>query len=404
MATTNMRIVIRRDTSTNWNNVGASVTLLAGEQGYETDTGKMKIGNGDDVWNNLPYYTGGITDIDHDTIVMDAAGVIRLNSESVIGEIGTDTIKEYVDLKDTALSVRIDEEAAARAAADSVEAAARAAEDSALGARIDEEFVSRSEADLRIQEAIGGIGDRVVVLESVSATKDELSASNDSIEALDIKLDNVKNESNAADVAINIRIDTLEGALSDSVDALEAADQAESDRVDALIASDMWLFADQAAFPPAADNHGRVVHSHAAGAMFYAHGGAWHELAQDAKFGTMTGPDGTVSATVTDFVGLVTGNLGGVNVQTYSDAGDSALGAQISDLQDMDTTLGSQINERVAADAVQDGRLDALEADSVTATELADAVSALEELIQLSLLHVLDADAILQGNIDATDY
>ena len=171
MATTNMRIVIRRDTSTNWNNVGASVVLLAGEQGYETNTGKMKIGNGEDVWNDLPYYTGGITDIDHDTIVMDAAGVIRLNSESVIGEIGTDTIKEYVDLKDTALSVRIDEEAAARAAADEAEAAVREADDTALGARIDQEILDRGTADLTLQEAISGLGDRIVVLETDPTTK-----------------------------------------------------------------------------------------------------------------------------------------------------------------------------------------------------------------------------------------
>lgn len=84
MATTNMRIVIRRDTALNWSN-NSDVVLLSGEQGYETDTKMMKIGNGVSSYADLPYFAGGITDIDGETIVMDAAGKIRLNSESVIG-------------------------------------------------------------------------------------------------------------------------------------------------------------------------------------------------------------------------------------------------------------------------------------------------------------------------------
>ena len=48
--------------------------------------------------------------------------------------------------------------------------------------------------------------------------------------------------------------------------------------VDDQISSDMWLFSNQSEFPSAADNHGRVVHSHSDGAMFYAHAGQWIEL------------------------------------------------------------------------------------------------------------------------------
>ena len=61
MATT---IQIRRDNSANWT---ANNPILAnGEQGYETDTGKMKIGNGSTDWNTLAYWydntaSGGIT-------------------------------------------------------------------------------------------------------------------------------------------------------------------------------------------------------------------------------------------------------------------------------------------------------------------------------------------------------
>ncbi len=254
MATTNMRIVIRRDTSTNWNNVGASVVLLAGEQGYETNTGKMKVGNGEDVWNDLPYYTGGITDIDHDTIIMDAAGVISLNEDSVIGDLGTAlNVKDYVDIKDDALALSIANEAAAREAADEAEASVREDADTALGARIDQEIISRGAVDSELQTAIADIGDRVVVLESVSATKDEISDANDSIADVANDLGHFKTQTQAefdsqANMIIDLQVaDTVEsaaraagdesvaGMLSDSVTALEAAD---ADEVLARIAGD----------------------------------------------------------------------------------------------------------------------------------------------------------------------
>lgn len=43
----------RRDTAANW--TAANPTLLAGELGYESDTGKWKVGDGSTVWNSLGY-------------------------------------------------------------------------------------------------------------------------------------------------------------------------------------------------------------------------------------------------------------------------------------------------------------------------------------------------------------
>ena len=76
-------------------------------------------------------------------------------------------------------------------------------------------------------------------------------------------------------------LEGLSEAITQEVADRIAAITAEEQRVDALIASGMWLFADQAAFPDAATNHGRVVHSHADGAIFYAHGGMWHQVAKE---------------------------------------------------------------------------------------------------------------------------
>lgn len=50
------RILLRRDTSTNW--TANNPVLASGEPGFETDTGKMKIGNGTTTWQELGYFQG----------------------------------------------------------------------------------------------------------------------------------------------------------------------------------------------------------------------------------------------------------------------------------------------------------------------------------------------------------
>ena len=50
----------KRGLSTNWAKYEG--ILLAGEPGFETDTGKMKIGNGVDLWKDLPYVGNGNTE------------------------------------------------------------------------------------------------------------------------------------------------------------------------------------------------------------------------------------------------------------------------------------------------------------------------------------------------------
>jgi hypothetical protein len=43
----------KRGSSSQW--ASSTLILLAGEIGFETDTNKMKVGNGTDVWNDLDY-------------------------------------------------------------------------------------------------------------------------------------------------------------------------------------------------------------------------------------------------------------------------------------------------------------------------------------------------------------
>lgn len=49
-------IELRRGTAAAW--TSANPTLAAGEAGYETDTGKLKIGDGATAWSSLAYFVG----------------------------------------------------------------------------------------------------------------------------------------------------------------------------------------------------------------------------------------------------------------------------------------------------------------------------------------------------------
>jgi hypothetical protein len=54
--TRSVRLEVRRDVSSRWTTTNP--VLRSGEPGYETDTGKLKIGNGTADWNTLSYYVG----------------------------------------------------------------------------------------------------------------------------------------------------------------------------------------------------------------------------------------------------------------------------------------------------------------------------------------------------------
>ena len=52
------RIQLRRGDASEWTSVDP--VLSEGELGYETDTGKFKIGNGTDLWSALDYFGGEV--------------------------------------------------------------------------------------------------------------------------------------------------------------------------------------------------------------------------------------------------------------------------------------------------------------------------------------------------------
>jgi len=78
-----------------------------------------------------------------------------------------------------------------------------------------------------------------------------------------------------------------------------------------------FYYANEAAFPTASTSHGAIAHSHATGLMYYAHGGAWVEMAKTNSptlTGTPLAPTATVGTNTTqvattEFVSTAVANL-----------------------------------------------------------------------------------------------
>lgn len=69
------KIQLRRDTAANW--TSANPTLSQGELGYETDTDKVKIGDGTTAWTSLGYLIDGTAGAETDPVVGAISGIVK---------------------------------------------------------------------------------------------------------------------------------------------------------------------------------------------------------------------------------------------------------------------------------------------------------------------------------------
>lgn len=89
----------RRDTAANW--TSTNPTLSSGEFGYETDTGKVKIGNGSTAWTSLAYITSSGTSIE-ETIVDAKGDLIVASANDAVGRLAVGATNGHVLTVDSA--------------------------------------------------------------------------------------------------------------------------------------------------------------------------------------------------------------------------------------------------------------------------------------------------------------
>jgi hypothetical protein len=76
-----VKFLLRKDTLATW--TASTVILALGEPSVVTDTGQMKIGNGVDIWVNLPYV--GSTS----SIIFDGGGPTQTYSSGPVLDCGS---------------------------------------------------------------------------------------------------------------------------------------------------------------------------------------------------------------------------------------------------------------------------------------------------------------------------
>ena len=97
------KIQLRRDTAANW--ASNNPTPAAGEPCYETDTGKLKIGDGSTAYNNLAYQGSGSTP--DNMVTTDTAQTItgkkKFYDDIIVSQwtpLGASTRETHIDLSD----------------------------------------------------------------------------------------------------------------------------------------------------------------------------------------------------------------------------------------------------------------------------------------------------------------
>jgi len=95
-----IQIQVRRDSAANW--TSANPTLAQGEPGFETDTNKLKIGDGTTVWSSLPYYAADISGSIDDLSDVDTSSSAPLNGQALVwdntaGQWEPGTVSGYTD-------------------------------------------------------------------------------------------------------------------------------------------------------------------------------------------------------------------------------------------------------------------------------------------------------------------
>ena len=196
---------------------------------------------------------------------------------------------------------------------------------------------------------------------------------------------------------------TVKERITEVIAAYVAADSAIVDGVDftgritAPATNNVvpFLFDDQAAFPAASTVHGAVAHSHADGAIYFAHAGMWHKLANDADLlSTIASLDNEANTRAAADTAL-SDRLDVLEADPTTAAALAALQADVNQNEaDADAAIAAEATARAAADTAAISTANAYTDTSIT-NLVNGADAALDTLKEIG-------DALAQGDTDVT--
>nr|BAR30317.1 phage tail fiber host specificity protein [uncultured Mediterranean phage uvMED] len=336
------------------------------------------------------------------TLEADPTTASALNTETTNRQTADTTLQTNIDTEattrenaDAALTTALTNEASTRASADTAldgrldvletsvplltatvsdDAAARNSADAALSARLDILESDPTTATALTTAISQEVTDRNAAITAATSalvdgapglldTLNEIAAAvGDDANFATTITNSIAAETSAREAADN----TLTAAVNTETAARIAGDALKADLAGATFTGAIvapstgsiipFYYATQGDFPSASTYHGAIAHSHADGAMYFAHGGAWIELGNSATLAAAT-----------------------AQVQTNLDAEAVTRAAADTTLQ---TNITNEAAARLAADSTLSGRLDTAEATlgDRTATQISyvDASSSIQ--------------------------
>jgi len=234
-----VKIQIRRDTSSNWTSVNP--TLSQGELGFETNSKKIKIGDGSTSYTSLSYIIDPTTSISNTaarTLINDRLQVsnaatlyatkISPTTSGLLAHTGRATISTNLDVSgNTTVSGLI-----------------------ANGSLGTANYVLKTNGSTTFWAATAAAGGAGDVVGPASSTNNAI-----------------------------VVFDGATGKLTrNSLVTIGSTGAIVAPSVGSIIP---FYYDNQAAFPSAASYHGAIAHSHSDGKMYFAHGGSWNALANN---------------------------------------------------------------------------------------------------------------------------